>query len=428
MRKYSDKDFINEIVTYFKANEKQEATLIGVEFEHFIIHEDSLKSYAYDEPNGQRDLLEKLAKQDWNIILEEEGQLLGLEKQGTTITLEPGGQLEISLRAFDHYKDIDQTYRQIVGEINALLVAGQCLALIGYHPRTTIAELPLLPKARYEAMYDYFKENGAFCHHMMKGTCSTQVSIDYTSEADFIKKVRVANFLSPILASLFDATPIFEGQVYKAHNARVKVWEDTDIKRSKLVPGVMDKAFGYADYANYILNMEPIVMEREGQVTPTGRQTVSDLLKDYTFESADLLHFLGMVFPDVRVKNYIEIRMPDAMPYPYNMAIPLIIKTLFYDEQLLEKYAKLSEGVTDQWVKAANQAIIKSSSPIVEGRAIDDYKQMIIEDTLMHLEMEEKRPLMMFNSILRQYGSVKTWLLEQYERNKQAFVQMVKCD
>lgn len=426
MKSYTDALFIETLKEYFKVSEKATNHLIGVEFEHFIIDEKTLRSYQYTEPGGQHDILRKMLALGWEVAFIEGDYVLGIKKEGNLITLEPGGQLEISLKAFEDFDGVYGAYNSVVSDIKSVLEAGQAIVSIGYHPKTKISELPLLPKKRYEYMYDYFKDNGAFCHNMMKGTASTQVAIDFKDEEDFIKKLKVSNFLSPVLASLFDATPVFEGKAYEDFNCRIKIWEETDIKRSKLVPGVLDRTFGYEDYAAYILSMEPILAEFEGQAKPVGNQKVSDLLKEYTFTEADILHFLSMVFPDVRVKNYLEIRMPDAMPYPYNMAVPIVIRSLFYTQDLLDKYYGYALQVDDNWVKTVNQALINAENPKVGPFEIGALKRQIIEDVMMHSTMSEKRPLMKLNSILRQYGSVKTYLLEHYKRDLKGFVEIIK--
>jgi glutamate--cysteine ligase len=352
--------FKRYLLSFFKQNSKEVCEKIGVELEHFLINQVTMSSYQYDEPGGQHALLKKLVHRGWRVLTEERGKLLGVAKDYHTITLEPGGQVEISLHTAKTVSEINKIYQSVLGEIKPLLVENQVLISTGYHPKTKIKELPLLPKARYQMMYDYFSDRGIYSHNMMKGTASTQVSIDYHDEADFIKKFRVANFLSPFIARIFDATPIFEGEIYKGDNCRIMVWENTDIERSKLIEGSLDKTFNFEDYADYLLRVPPILVKIKGETVFTKDEKLVDLLERFDFNESDYEHLTSMVFPDVRVKKFIEIRMADALPYPYNMAVPALIKGIFYNQANLNKYYEISKAFSDDDIKTLNSQLTKA--------------------------------------------------------------------
>ena len=196
-------------------------------------------------------------------------------------------------------------------------------------------------------MYNYLHKHGFMARNMMKGTASTQVVIDYKDEEDFIKKYRVANFLSPFIAKIFDASPVFEGQLYPESNLRIKIWENTDISRSKYPDGVLNHSFDYKKYAEYIAGIKPVFLPCGGDVLETQDKKMADLYQEKVLSNKSLNHGLSMVFPDVRLKNYIEIRMPDALPYPYSMAVPALIKGIFYNVNLLDYYYKISLDYND---------------------------------------------------------------------------------
>lgn len=419
--KYEAESYIEKQVAFFKAHANPNPKLLGMEFEHFLLDRDSLRSYNYHEPHGQHDLLRNLLKFGWDILLEEDGYLLGLEKEGSTITLEPGGQVEISLRPFDTVGAIDSEYMKIMDEIANAMPRHQILAGLGYHPVSKIADLPLLPKKRYGMMYEYFKNNGAYCHNMMKGTAATQVSIDYKDEADFIKKFRVANYLSPVIASLFDATPFFEGEPTIGRNMRARIWAETDIKRSKLIPGSLSLEFGFADYVKYLLKLPPILLYTEGELIFSGKQTLEDALSHYTFKDDELEHHTSMVFPDVRLKKFIEIRMPDALPYPYNLAVASLIKALFYNETLLDKYYQKSLSIDDAWVESQNEALkqteVNSCIAALDvhvniGETLDimSLKNEILSDAIAILPEEEAVYLEKVRNVIEIDGSFTTYL------------------
>jgi glutamate--cysteine ligase len=392
-------------VAFFKQNAVQKPELLGMEFEHFLIDETNLRSYDYTEPEGQRDFLNKLCLKGWRVFSEEEGQPLGIVKEGHTITLEPGGQVEISLSPFSTIEAIDQAYQEVLKDMASVLIKGQRIVSVGYHPQTKIDDLSLLPKKRYDMMYNYFKNNGQFCHNMMKGTAATQVSIDYSDEEDFIKKFRVANYLSPVLASLFDAVPVFEGNEEIEGNRRLRIWQETDLKRSKLIVGALSQRFDFEAYADYLLSLPPILIQSEGKIYETGDRRLSDLLQVFMFNEKDLEHLQSMVFPDVRLKKFIEIRMPDAMPYPYNLAVASIVKGILYNPENLKRFYEQSLAVDDIWVIKMNQRLMDSRLndiiPELEG-----IKDLSIQAALAVLNPSDAEPLKVLNELNQKEGSM----------------------
>ncbi len=420
----TEREFIEIQAAYFREQEKEACTCLGVELEHFIIDGTTGRSYSYDEPNGQRDLLNKLMGSGWEILTVEEGNPLGLEMDGDTITLEPGGQLEISLRPFPKVAQIVARYRRVLRDICDHLEDNQRIASVGYHPLSKINELPLLPKARYGLMFEHFKGSGTHGHNMMKGTAATQVSIDYTSEEDFIAKFRTANFLSPVLSMIFDGSPVFEGDLYEGKGLRMHIWDHTDPERSKVVPGALDQQFGYEAYAKYILNSPPILITKDDQTIYTGKTRVCDLLhKDFT--EVEREHLLGMVFPDVRLKKYIEIRMADALPMPYAMAVPALIKGIFYDKDNLKRYYELSQVFTDQDVKEMNRLVQASGRPCYKGFDLKLMAEQLINDALKVLEADEADYLEELKEILVAYGSVTAYLAAIRKTSNQDFIEAI---
>lgn len=412
-----------KILTDFFINSgKTTCGRLGVEFEHFLIDKKTMKSFRYDQPNGQHDLLKSLLKSGWRNILEENGNLLGVEKDGNTITLEPGGQVEISLRTEGRVNEIEKIYRNIAEEIKSLLKENQALSLLGYHPKTKIDELPLLPKARYSMMYDYFGERGCYAHNMMKGTASTQVSIDYHNEEDFIRKFRTANFLSPFISRIFDSTPIFEGEIYDKENCRINIWENTDSDRSKLVPGSLDKLFGFSDYADYILETPPILAHANGRAVFTKGEKLSALLEQPGFDSNDYLHYLTMVFPDVRVKNFIEIRMADAIPFPYNIALPALIKGIFYYNQNLDRYYQISRSFCNEDIRRINSQLLITSDLKYKDIDITGFSLEMIDNAQKVLDEKEASYLLPLKQLIKEYGSMAKKLKALYSDYPDAFV------
>lgn len=182
---------VSQIVNYFKNNEKPRTDFrLGVEFEHFIVDKDSLRAISYYGTNGVEETLKELLSLGWQGDYEADF-LIGLHNNGTTITLEPGSQVELSIRPQATIKDIENEYLSFLKQIIPLLKEkNQILLTLGYQPETKIAEVQFIPKQRYAYMSDYLKKQGKYAHNMMKGTASMQVSVDYASEADFVKNLK----------------------------------------------------------------------------------------------------------------------------------------------------------------------------------------------------------------------------------------------
>jgi Gamma-glutamylcysteine synthetase len=417
--------FKHYLTEYFKSGGKKVCRKLGVELEHFLIDRITLRSYRYDEPNGQRDLLQKLADRGWKVLLVEDGNLLAVEKDGHTITLEPGGQVEISLYKQTTVGEVDSAYRGVMAELRQLLPENQALASIGYHPKTRIDQLPLLPKVRYGMMYEYFTGTGVYGHNMMKGTASTQVSIDYQDEADFIKKFRVANFLSPFIARLFDATPVFEGEIYQDNNCRILIWENTDSDRTKIISGSLDRIYNFSDYIGFLLKTPPILVHIGGRTVFTGGEKLSSLLERYDFQQSDYDHLISMVFPDVRVKNFLEIRMADALPYPYNMAVPALVKGIFYSPSNLDKYYAHSLTFSDADILSLNTRLVKETVFDYKGIEVTAFALGLLDDAISALDQDEASYLTPMRPLIQKDGSMSNRLKALYKSRPDEFAAQI---
>ncbi|MBM7614996.1 glutamate--cysteine ligase [Alkaliphilus hydrothermalis] len=340
---------IQRIIDIIKNGEKApNRQAIGAEFEHIVVDGNSFDSVNYYQEKGIESILKELQRKGYDPI-KEGSYLVGLEKPEGVITLEPGGQLELSVPPSYSLRQIDEGYVGFLHEVLPILEDNnQLLLALGYHPKTSIKDIPFNPKKRYEYMSNYLKNTGTHAHNMMKGTAAIQTAIDYTSEEDFIKKFRVANFLSPVLALVSDNSPIFEGEVYENNSIRSVIWENTDKQRSGTVKGVMDQTFGYREYAQYILGVPPILFIKDGKYLPTGNMTTSQVMGENDLTEDEVEHLLTMVFPDVRAKRYVEIRMGDSLPYPLNISYIALIKGIFYHQGNLDRLYNLSLDVTDE--------------------------------------------------------------------------------
>ena len=389
---------VEEISKYFKNSEKSiEDFKVGIEFEHFVIDRDTFRTVSYYGDGGVEETLRELESNGW--IGDYEGEyLLGLTNENKVITLEPGSQLEFSTKPQMSIMDIEKEYLQFLREIVAILERkNQALIAVGYHPKTRIEEIKLLPKKRYDYMFEYFKDKGSHAHNMMKGTASIQVAFDFSSEEDYIKKFKIGNALAPVMYAIFDNAFYFEGGTWDRHNLRSYIWENCDRNRSGIVEGTFDKDFGYGKYAEYILNRPPIFMDDGNRLYFTGEKPFKEIFDPESYTVHELEHGLTMFFPDVRTKQYVEIRMMDAVPYPLNFACIALWKGILYDENNLERVYKCIKDMDMGDIDLAKASILEGGlDGKLRGESIIEIANWLIGLAKVGLVQEEAeyiRPL-----------------------------------
>ncbi|MDN5323845.1 MAG: glutamate--cysteine ligase [Clostridia bacterium] len=348
-----------KIIEYFKSGEKEhEQFTIGAEFEHFIVDKRNLKTIAFHEANGIESLLQELSKKGWQENREGE-YLIGLNKDGTTITLEPGCQFELSVKNSKTIKKIESVYLDFLKDVFPILEErDQLMLAVGYQPASKIVEIQFNPKERYQYMARYLKDRGKYAHNMMKGTAATQLTIDYAHQDDFRKKFQVAYALSPVMSALFDNSPIFEGEIYQQFCLRRKIWNQCDDQRC-VITDIMKKDFGYDDYAEFLMKSPPIFIKDGDGYVYTADKTLAEIYQQRPIDTADIEHAVTMVFPDIRLKKFIEIRMADALPYPLNMAYLAFWKGLLYSQENLDALYEFTMTITQEDISKANEDIIK---------------------------------------------------------------------
>ncbi len=327
------------MVDYFKASRAPGRDWkLGMEVEHFVLETDSLRAVTYCQEEGIEDLLESLAAAWWS----PKGRarhFLGLEGERARVTLEPGGQLELSIFPQESLTDVEEVYLDCVRQVLSILEErGMSLYCLGYQPESGIAEIPILPKERYDYMADYFRDRGKYAHNMMKATGAIHVSFDYAHREDYVRKNLVANALAPLVYAVLDNAPFFEGEVYEGKGLRRRIWENCDRDRCGHPEGLFYGDFGYRDYAKYLLAVPPMVYKEGGELIYSGEKTLEDiLLEELEPTEEELEYLLTTVFPDVRTKNHLEVRMADSLPYPYSLAYLAFWKGLLYSRENLEE-------------------------------------------------------------------------------------------
>ncbi|MEE3332023.1 MAG: glutamate--cysteine ligase [Myxococcota bacterium] len=335
---------LEELIDYFREGEKPvERFRIGTEHEKIGVYEDTLERVRYEGERGIGALLEAIVARDpsWKRVNEGEN-LIGLLKDGASITLEPGGQLELSGAPLRTLRETCREFNAHVDLLNEVSAEKAIVWLaLGADPFHRVDEIPVMPKGRYDIMRAYLPTKGSLALSMMHATATVQANFDYENEADMAAKMRMALGCSPIISALFANSPLSEGAENGFASRRVEIWRDTDPDRCGLLPFVFEDSFGYRDYAEWALDVPMFFVDRGGayhaQNGRTFREFCDDGVEiDGATEYATLadwdLH-LTTVFPEVRLKRFIEVRSADAAPGPFVCALPAVWKGLLYDAQ-----------------------------------------------------------------------------------------------
>ncbi|WP_459129095.1 glutamate-cysteine ligase family protein [Guggenheimella bovis] len=347
-------------VDYFKEHEKNTQSL-GMELEHLILNEKG-EWTPYEVVRG---ILEELVSGGMDPILID-GFLLGAKAEDYEISLEPGSQFELSIAPKTRVSEIEASYEKALQTILPVIEKrGLRLVTMGYQPVTDVHDITIIPKKRYHAMQAHFLKTDRLGIYMMRASASTQVSIDYSSEADFKKKFQLANRLAPYLSLLFDNSPFIEGRPQPHELFRTEIWLHTDNSRSNVMKGSLKEDFSYHDVIETYRKLRPIVMPGPtGSMEPV-EGTVEELT-DLTDRSV-LEHVLSMAFFDVRAKGYLEIRMIDSLPKSYVFSVAALIKGIFYTENL-EYYSNLLKDMKEEDIFALKETFMREGYT-VEAKA-----------------------------------------------------------
>ena len=337
---------------------------IGTEHEKFGYCKDTLKPLPYDGPRSIRAMLEGLRDRfAWQPILEQ-GNIIGLTKDGANISLEPGGQLELSGAPLEN---IHQTCDEVndhlrdVHEVADTIGAG--FIGLGAAPIWRHEDMPAMPKGRYRLMTDYMGRVGTHGTQMMYRTCTVQVNLDFASEADMVQKLRVGLALQPVATALFANSPFFEGKPNGHKSWRSRIWRDLDPARTGMLPFAFEDGMGFERYVDYILDVPMYFVYRDGHYIDALGQSFRDFLKGRlpalpgeVPTLSDWADHMTTAFPEARVKKYIEMRGADGGPWRRLCALPALWVGLLYDQGALDAAWDLAKGWTAETREALRVA------------------------------------------------------------------------
>ncbi len=332
----------DELVEYFVSGFKTASNWrIGTEHEKFGYFRESLLPINYE--NGIEPILNQIADQhDWARVLES-GKLIGLEKNGANVSLEPGGQLELSgapvesiFETCDEVRDHLDIVRGVADPMGIDFIG------LGAAPIWNFEDMPRMPKGRYKLMTDYMDRVGSMGKVMMYRTTTVQVNLDFSSEADMIQKFRTSLALQPIATALFASSPFFEGKINGYRSFRSRVWQDTDKARTGMIPFVFEEDFSIERYVDYALDVPMYFVYRDGKYVNALGQSFRDFLKGELPALpgekpllSDWADHLTTLFPEVRIKKFMEMRGADGGPWSKICALPAFWVGLLYDETSL---------------------------------------------------------------------------------------------
>jgi glutamate--cysteine ligase len=364
---------------------------IGTEHEKFVFNTETLEPVPYAGPRGIRALMEALiARYGWEPILEDQ-TIIALRRpsgEGSeTISLEPGGQFELSGAPLETLHQVCAETRQ---HLDQVLSVGEGLGIgflgVGFSPKWTLPEVPRMPKRRYAVMTRYMPQVGSHGLDMMYRTATIQVNLDFADEADMVKKFRVSLALQPIATALFASSPFTEGRPNGFKSLRSEVWRDTDPNRTGLLPFVFEDGMSFDRYVEYALGVPMYFVYRDGNYIDVAGASFRDFLAGKLPQLPgeyptldDWSDHLTTLFPEVRMKRFLEMRGADGGRWRRICALPSFWVGLLYDASALDAAWDLVKSWTAEERQALREAVPRAAldAPFRGGTALSVAREAV---------------------------------------------------
>ncbi|MGE3692782.1 MAG: glutamate--cysteine ligase [Novosphingobium sp.] len=359
---------------------------IGTEHEKFVYCREDFHAPSWEEPDGIRDLLLALREFGWEPI-EEDGpdgisRVIAMKGADGTVSLEPAGQLELSGAPLENLHQTCAETGRHLEQVKAIGArTGKGFLGLGMWPDKRRDELPIMPKGRYAIMLRHMPRVGSMGLDMMLRTCTIQVNLDYSSEADMVQKFRVGLALQPLATALFANSPFTEGKPNGYLSYRSHIWSDTDPHRTGMLPFVFEQHFGYERYVEYMLDVPMYFVFRDGKYIDAAGQSFRDFmagklpaLPGERPHLSDWEDHLSTAFPEVRLKSFLEMRGADGGPWNRICALPAFWVGLLYDQAALDAAWDLVKGWDMEGREALRNAVPKLAldAPLPGGGALHD--------------------------------------------------------
>jgi glutamate--cysteine ligase len=393
----------DDLVAWIAAGEKPKADWrIGTEHEKFVFYTETLEPVPYEGPRGIRALMEHMmARYDW-LPIYEGSHIIALRRPdnqpGGTISLEPGGQFELSGAPVE---TLHETAAETEEHLAQVLDVGEDLGIgflgVGFSPKWTLPETPHMPKQRYGVMTRYMPTVGRRGLDMMYRTATIQVNLDFASEADMVRKLRVSLALQPIATAIFASSPFTEGHINGMKSLRSEVWRDTDPRRTGMLPFVFEPGMGYERYVDYALDVPMYFVYRDGRYIDVAgasfREFMEGRLAALPGERPtidDWSDHLTTLFPEVRLKRFLEMRGADGGRWPRICGLSAFWVGLLYDEAALDAAWDYVKSWTAEERQALRDAVPRDAFAV---RFRDTTVQELARDVLRisHMGLRNRR-------------------------------------
>jgi glutamate--cysteine ligase len=347
----------DELVAWFEAGIKPKAEFrLGTEHEKFAFTLAGHRPVPYEGAASIRALLEGMQRRiGWEPIIED-GNIIGLADaaHGGAISLEPGGQFELSGAPV---ADVHQTYAELAAHVADAKAVAAPLGIgflgIGMTPTWSRADMPQMPKGRYRIMTEYMPKVGRLGLDMMYRTCTVQTNLDFSSEADMVKKLRVSLALQPIATAMFANSPFTEGKPNGYLSFRAEIWRHTDPDRTGLLPWAFEPAMGFERWVDYALDVPMYFVKHGERYVDVAGQSFRDLMAGELpgmpgarATISDWANHISTIFPEVRLKRFLEMRGADCGPCERLAALPAYWVGLLYDDRSLDAAWELVKAWT----------------------------------------------------------------------------------
>lgn len=396
----------SELVSWFERGcNPHKEKMLGLEAEHFILYQDTMEAVPYSGDKGVADII----KRHMNCypdakLIGTVSKPLGFRTSMFSVTPEPAAQYEVSLAPKSSLEDIKQIYTDFCKTLAPILSEyGYVLCREGCQPVSNVRNLEIVPKERYHLLKRYYTLKGTRGIELMCGTASTQISVDYDSEQDFRRKFQAAFLLTPIFQMLADSAVSFEGKRVQPLK-RTEIWRNTDPKRYYPPKNLFSEDFGFLSYAEHLCAV-PIIMRPKGDTMIfTGDMTAEEAYHGEQLSDKDLAHIVSMVFPDVRLKQIIELRGADAMQESGILAYAALVKGLLYSDDVLDKCQEFihTHSVTvEDHISAQNALMEEGWNGAVYGIPVKTAAQKLLSAAGDHLSNSEAEYLSPFLDLVR---------------------------
>lgn len=365
---------------------------IGTEHEKFLLHSSTLKRFAYEEKAGIRATLEALQIYGWEPVLEN-NQLIALKSPHSSesitqaITLEPGGQFELSGATITTVHETKREIETHLTQVKSVITDSKgMILLMGTDPLWPRKTMNWMPKDRYKFMRHYMPQKGQLGIDMMTRTSTVQVNLDFESEADMVTKMRISMALQPLATALFACSPFLEGQLTGYQSYRSYIWQNTDSDRCGILPFVFEDGMGFERYVDYLLNIPMYFVYRNKTYIDATGQSFQDFMKgqlptlpgEYP-TLKDWEDQTTIAFPEVRLKRFLEMRGADCGPLEMLIALPAFWVGLLYDPIAQDETLQLTqEWTTDQILDLYQQVPRQGLTAVIKSRSLQKVAQDVL--------------------------------------------------